>query len=89
MAVEATTMKYRIVRMFAAHVPSRHVKTVNTIAEAQAWCSDPETSSRTCTKSAGKNRTRKYGEWFDGYQEVKLPPCLLPFGVAGLCRWRI
>lgn len=40
-----------------------------TLAEAQAHCSDPETSSRTCTKSAGKARTRKLGPWFDSYTE--------------------
>ena len=34
---------------------------------AQAHCRDPETSSSTCTKAAGKRRTRQLGRWFDVY----------------------
>ena len=38
-----------------------------TLSEAQRHCNDPETSSSTCTSSAGKARTRRMGPWFDGY----------------------
>jgi hypothetical protein len=40
-----------------------------TLEEAQSYCSDPETSSETCTSSAGKRRTEKHGPWFVGYGE--------------------
>jgi hypothetical protein len=65
---------YKIVRMFKQDVDgtgfSRLKRTIArnlTLAEAQAWCHDPETSSSTCTSAAGRARTRKHGEWFDGY----------------------
>lgn len=40
-----------------------------TLEEAQAYCRDPETSSRTCTTEEGKARTDELGHWFDGYTE--------------------
>jgi hypothetical protein len=49
----------------------RTMATALTLKQAQAWCSDPETSSSTCQKAAGKARTRKCGPWFDGYTERK------------------
>lgn len=59
---------YKIVRHYfnAGH---RTITTGLTLEQAQAHCRDPETSWRTCTKSAGIARTRKYGHWFDGYSE--------------------
>lgn len=60
--------KYRIVR----HFFSGRKVTIRrglTLEQAQAHCRDPETSSSTCTKSAGKRRTRLYGRWFDGYTD--------------------
>lgn len=38
-----------------------------TLGEARAHCRDPETSSWTATSKAAKARTRRNGEWFDGY----------------------
>ncbi len=64
-------MSYKIVRMFQdRYHPRRTIKTGLTLEEAQKHCQDPETSSRTCTKAAGKARTKRCGPWFDGYEEV-------------------
>jgi hypothetical protein len=41
-----------------------------TLEQAQAHCSDPETSSSTCTNAAGKRRTRQHGPWFDSYDRI-------------------
>ena len=61
---------YKIIRFYRDHYPSRRtIERGLTLEEAQAHCSDPETSSSTCTKSAGRRRTRNLGAWFDGYSE--------------------
>ena len=63
-------MSYKIVRYFADQ--NKHARTIArglTLDEAQEHCNDPETSSRTCTNSTGRARTRKHGAWFDGYTE--------------------
>ena len=57
---------YRIVRFFQ-HGGSRVVKRGLTLEQAKAHCNDPETSSKTCTSSVGKARTRLLGPWFDGF----------------------
>ena len=59
--------KYKIVRMYfrGGH---RTVKSGLTLEQAQAWCSDPETSSSTCKKSKNIRRTKERGPWFDGYE---------------------
>jgi hypothetical protein len=41
-----------------------------TLAEAQAHCNDPETSSSTATSSAARARTRRMGAWLDGYSDA-------------------
>ncbi len=62
---------YKIVRMYQnPNKSSRTIDTGLTLAEAQAYCQDPETSSRTCTSYAGRRRTRLHGAWFDGYEET-------------------
>jgi beta-lactamase class D len=52
---------YKIVRQYAPHLDRRsHTvrgKTGLTLEQAQAHCSDP--------------KTRKAGQWFDGYTEEK------------------
>lgn len=59
---------YKIVRAFF-NGGKRTIKSGLTLEEAQAWCRDPETSSRTA-KSAEKRRlTEARGPWFDGYTE--------------------
>lgn len=64
--------RYKVVRYYA-HRPNRAVRNMSglTLAEAQAHCTDPETSSKTCTTPKAKARTRQYGPWFDGYTEEK------------------
>ena len=59
---------YRIIRHYKNSYTARTIKRVRTLEEAQAHCSDPETSSSTATSAAAKRRTRIYGEWFDGYE---------------------
>lgn len=62
--------RYSIVRHYRdAAIRRRTIVTGLTLAEAQAYCDDPETSSSTCTSSAGRARTRRVGPWFDGYTE--------------------
>lgn len=58
---------YKIVRHYFRDYRSRTIKRHLSLEEAQAWCSDPETSSSTATKAPGIRRTRERGAWFDGY----------------------
>ena len=61
---------YRIVRMFkSSDHPTQVVKSGLTLREAREHCNDPETSSSTCTTKLGQERTQKFGDWFDGYEE--------------------
>jgi hypothetical protein len=61
---------YKIIRSYQnGNTPNRTIKTGLTLAEAQAHCKDPETSSSTCKGSTGRRRTRRLGPWFDGYSE--------------------
>ncbi len=62
--------RYRIVRhYFSAGINKREIMAGLTRAEAEAHCSDPETSSFTCKGKVGRARTRKLGLWFDGFTE--------------------
>lgn len=62
---------YKIVRGYfhGGRRGRRVIRTGLTLEEAQHHCSDPETSSRTCKKSANVRRTAQRGDWFDGYTE--------------------
>lgn len=64
-------IRYRIVRMYLSNKSRRVLERGLTLEQVQAHCADPETSSSTCTTTAGKRRTRKHGPWFDGYEEDK------------------
>lgn len=62
---------YRIVRIYENDPGRKHTvrgKARLTLAEARKHCTDPETSSRTCTSPAGHARTRLYGPWFDAFE---------------------
>ena len=60
---------YYIVRSyFEDGVRNKRIKEGLTREEAQEYCSDPETSSSTCTEDAGIEHTEKYGAWFDGFE---------------------
>lgn len=56
---------YKIVRKYFEGHPSKTLYTGLSLEEAQAHCSDPETSSRTCTSAKGRRRTKAKGPWFD------------------------
>lgn len=58
---------YKIVRMYFRG-GKRTIKNGLTLAEAQAHCNDPETSSRTCKLARNVRRTERRGPWFDGYE---------------------
>jgi hypothetical protein len=59
--------RYMIVRFFREPSRRRIVKRGLTLEQAQAHCKDPETSSSTATGKTAKARTRRNGDWFDGY----------------------
>lgn len=58
---------YNIVRHYE-NGSKRTIDTGLTLDEAKAHCRDPETSSRTATSSVARARTRRMGNWFDGYE---------------------
>ena len=47
----------------------RTIKSGLTLEQAQAHCSDPETSSSTCQRAKNVKRTRERGAWFDSYTQ--------------------
>ena len=62
--------QYKIIRFyFNSNISTRTIKTGLTLEESQAYCSSPESSSKTATKPAARARTRNLGPWFDGYTE--------------------
>ena len=66
--LECAAFQYRIVRHYQQG-GKRTIASGLSLIQAQAHCSDPETSSSTCTKSANRARTRRMGPWFDGYTD--------------------
>lgn len=63
---------FHIIRMYKDATPRRRtVARGLTLAEAQAHCCDPETSSSTAQGKVAKARTRRLGAWFDGYEEAR------------------
>ncbi len=63
-------MPYRVIRFYKDAYPNKRTICLGlTLDEARAHCSDPETSSSTAKGSTARRRTRRMGEWFDGYSE--------------------
>lgn len=60
--------RYSIVRHYQ-NGGKRTIVTGLNLRQAQAHCRNPETSSSTCMKYAGRARTRRLGAWFDGYTD--------------------
>jgi hypothetical protein len=61
-------MAYKIVRFYRDAKPNkRTIERGVSLEQAQAHCSDPESSSETCKKPHNRARTRKLGPWFDGF----------------------
>ena len=63
---ETTPMLYRLERCYF-NGDKIALDTGLTLKEAQDWCNDPETSSRTCEGKAAKERSIARGPWFDAY----------------------
>lgn len=61
---------YHIIRHYMK-ASNRVIKRGLTLAEAQAHCSDPESSSSTATGYVARKRTKLRGPWFDGYSESR------------------
>jgi hypothetical protein len=59
---------YDVVRYFYNGRRRTIIRNIS-LEEAQAHCHNPETSWRTCTTAVGKARTRRCGEWFDGFTD--------------------
>ena len=62
---------YKIVRCYfnnGQRVMRRTIERGLTLEQAQAHCSNPETSSRTATSSKARKRTERRGPWFDAYE---------------------
>lgn len=62
---------YKVVRFFRDSGRRVTVFRGLTLEAAQAHCNDPETSSSTATGARAKQRTARYGPWFDGWTEEK------------------
>lgn len=60
---------YKVIRHFFNSNRKLTVKTNLTLEQAQAHCQNSQTSSSTCTDKNGKERTKRYGKWFDCYTE--------------------
>lgn len=61
---------YKVVRRFSNSGRKVLVANYLTLEDAQEHCRNPEASSSTCTKPENIRRTRRYGSWFDGYEEM-------------------
>lgn len=62
---------YKIVRFFFATDRRVTWKKGLTLEQAQAHCADPESSSKTGVTKISRQRTQRYGAWFDGFAEER------------------
>jgi hypothetical protein len=70
LGIDVTSKTYKIVRFYQSDDwDTEVIKTGLTLEQAQAYCSDPETSSSTATGAAEVARTEKVGPWFCGYTD--------------------
>ncbi|KKL82803.1 hypothetical protein LCGC14_1981090 [marine sediment metagenome] len=61
---------YKIVRRYINDLDRQDtIKSGLTLEQAQAHCSDPETSSKTCTTARMEAITLRNGWWFDTWTE--------------------
>lgn len=60
---------YKILRKFFNGHPHETIETGLTLEQAQAHCSDPNTSSTKATSASAKAITEKMGPWMDCYYE--------------------
>jgi hypothetical protein len=67
--MQLSTDKYKIVRHYKRNYARRTIETGLTLAEAQAHCKDPDTSSKTAWSAKAHARTKRHGAWFDGYDK--------------------
>lgn len=58
---------YDVVRKFRDTGRKYTILRHQTLEEAQAHCSHPDSSSNTCTTKTGVRRTATKGPWFDVY----------------------
>ena len=65
-------MSYRIIRRFREG-GTEIVRSGLTLAEAEAHCADPQTSSSTCTTEEGRKLAEEQGPWFDQYESGNHP----------------
>lgn len=56
---------YKVVRVFYRHAFREVISTGMTLEEAQAHCSDDETSSSTARSDEARERTKDFGDWMD------------------------
>lgn len=61
---------YRIVRVYQRG-GRRTIKTGLTLSEAQEYCSNPETSSKTATEKEARRITKRNGAWMDTYDYMR------------------
>ena len=66
------TETYKIIRFYFQDYDPLVIKTGLTLDEARKHCLDPETSSRTAKSKKAQAITKKYGEWFDGYEKDEM-----------------
>lgn len=57
---------YEIVRLFFDG-NRETIKKGLSLEEAKEWCSDDDTSSKTCSTIEGMERTREKGHWFEAF----------------------
>ena len=58
----------KVVRLYKNSYRKRTILTGLTLAEAQAYCRNPETSSSTAKSPSNVKRTKRLGPWFDSYE---------------------